>query len=72
MTLTRAGSRHLAGLTGKFFGHFAVAVLGFVLMIVGLAMGVTMVLLPVGVVVGSIGVVTLVWGLFGHLKNEKF
>jgi hypothetical protein len=33
-------------------------------------MGVTMVLLPVGVIVGSIGVVAFVWGLFGHLKNE--
>jgi hypothetical protein len=40
-------------------------------MIVGLAMGVTMVLLPAGVVVGSVGVLMLVWGLFGHLANSR-
>jgi hypothetical protein len=64
-------ARHATELTGRFLGHAAVAILGFILMIVGLALGVTMVLLPVGVVVGSIGVAAFVWGLFGHLQNAK-
>jgi hypothetical protein len=41
--------------------------LGFVLMIVGLAMGVTMVLLPVGIVVGLLGVALLVSGMFARV-----
>jgi len=35
-------------MAGHFLGHVAAVVLGFVLIIVGLAMGVTMVLLPAG------------------------
>ena len=35
--------RHFLTMTGHFLGHVAAVVLGFVLIIVGLAMGVTMV-----------------------------
>jgi hypothetical protein len=49
-------------------GHLAIAFVGFVMMIVGLAMGVTMVLLPVGVVVGLLGVLIFIGGLFGHVN----
>ena len=44
--------RHVLTMTGHFLGHVAAVVLGLVLIIVGMAMGVTMVLLPVGVVIG--------------------
>ena len=37
--------RHLLTMAGHLLGHVAAVVLGFVLVIVGLAMGVTMVLL---------------------------
>ena len=37
---------------GNILGHVAAVSLGLVLMVVGLAMGVTMIMLPVGVVVG--------------------
>lgn len=46
-----------------FAEHAAFVVLGFVLMVIGLALGVTMVLLPVGLVVGLIGVAMFVGGL---------
>ena len=42
-------------MAGHFLGHVAAVVLGFVLIIVGLAMGVTMVLLPAGIVIGLLG-----------------
>jgi len=51
------------GLVG-FFEHALTAFLGFVLMVVGLALGVTMVMLPVGVVVGLIGCAMVVGALF--------
>ena len=54
-------------MTGHFFGHVAAVVLGFVLIIVGMAMGVTMVLLPAGVVIGLLGVALVVGGVFARL-----
>ena len=54
-------------MAGHFLGHVAAVVLGFVLMIVGLAMGVTMVLLPAGIVIGLIGVALVVGGVFARI-----
>jgi len=59
--------RHLLTMTGHFLGHVTAVVLGFVLIIVGMAMGVTMVLLPAGVVIGLIGVALVVGGVFGRV-----
>lgn len=36
------------------------------MMVVGLAMGVTMIMLPVGIVIGLMGVGLFVGGLFAH------
>ena len=59
--------RRLLTMTGHFFGHVAAVVLGFVLIIVGMAMGVTMVLLPAGVVIGLLGVALVVGGVFARI-----
>jgi len=56
--------------TENVLGHLAAVVVGFVMMIVGLALGVTMIMLPVGVVVGLLGVAVFVGGLFGHFSGE--
>ena len=57
--------------TESLMGHLAIALVGFVMMVVGLAMGVTMVLLPVGIVVGLLGVAIFVAGLFGHINGRS-
>jgi hypothetical protein len=57
----------MSGLTAlgvRILGHTVAIVVGFALMVIGLGLGVTMVLLPIGLVVGLIGVLVLVWGLF--------
>ena len=59
--------RHVLTMTGHFLGHVAAVVLGFVLIIVGLAMGVTMVLLPAGIVIGLAGVALVVGGVFARI-----
>lgn len=59
--------RHALAPFGRFLEHAAAIVVGFVLIIVGLAMGVTMVLLPVGVVVGLLGVAILIAGFFARI-----
>ena len=53
-----------------FFEHAAAVVIGLVLMIVGLGLGVTMIMLPVGIVVGLIGVAVLVAGLFARIDRS--
>jgi len=53
-----------------FFEHALIAFIGFVLMVVGLALGVTMIMLPVGVVVGLIGFAMFVGGLLVRLDQS--
>jgi hypothetical protein len=39
-------------------------------MILGLAMGVSLVLLPIGLAVGLFGVVVVVWAIFGDVPGS--
>ena len=55
---------------GSFFGHLTAVVVGLFLMIAGLAMGVTIVMLPVGVPVGLGGVLLFIWGLMGYSSEN--
>jgi hypothetical protein len=48
----------------RILGHTIAIVAGLALMIVGLGMGVTMVLLPIGLPVGLAGLLLLMWGLW--------
>jgi hypothetical protein len=50
-------------------GHVFAIVAGLVLMIVGLAMGVSIVLLPFGVPLGLLGVFVFLWGCFGRAEK---
>ena len=47
--------------------HIAAVVVGFVLMVVGLGLGVTMIMLPAGLVIGLIGAALFIGGLFAHI-----
>ena len=51
--------------------HAATVILGFVLIIVGLALGVTMIMLPVGLPLGLLGVLLVIGGLFARLDSER-
>lgn len=50
--------------------HIAALIVGFILMVFGLALGVTMIMLPVGIVVGLLGVAIFLMGLFARV-NQK-
>ncbi|MXZ71173.1 MAG: hypothetical protein F4Z04_06675 [Acidobacteria bacterium] len=66
----RRGRRWLE--TGELIlAHLAAVVFGFVLMVLGLGLGVTMIMLPVGLVVGLVGALAFVWGLLGHLGKDQ-
>jgi hypothetical protein len=59
-------AKHELAEAGKRVGlHLAAIIGGLILMIVGLGMGVTMVLLPIAIPLGLVGVVLTIWGFFG-------
>ena len=55
----------------RIFGHALAVLLGFVLMVIGLGLGVTMIMLPVGLVIGLVGLLLFIWGLVGHLEKDR-
>jgi hypothetical protein len=59
--------RHWLSVLGNIAEHAAFIIVGLFLAIVGLGLGVTMIMLPVGIVVGLIGVLMIVGGLFARL-----
>jgi hypothetical protein len=50
-------------------GHVIAIVAGFMMMIVGLALSVTMVMLPVGIIIGLFGAAVFVGGCFAHVDD---
>ncbi len=58
------------GGVGRFLEHAAAIVIGFVLMVVGLGLGVTMIMLPVGIVVGLLGVAIFIAGIFARVDKH--
>lgn len=68
--MTHVASAHplLSGI-GRLCEHAAAIVVGFVMMIVGLGLGVTMIMLPVGLVVGLLGVAVFLGGIFARIDE---
>jgi hypothetical protein len=66
-----ASGRNLVKTGERILGHTLVAGVGFVLMIAGLGMGVTMVMLPIGIPVGLLGLLLFVWGLFSRPSRSQ-
>ena len=62
MTGTQASWRNWVATVESILGHVAAIIVGFIMMIVGMALGVTMIMLPVGVVVGLAGVALFISG----------
>jgi hypothetical protein len=50
---------------GLIAGHLAAIVAGVILMILGVGMGVTIVMLPVGIPIGLVGLFLVIWGVAG-------
>lgn len=57
--------------TESVLGHIAAVILGFVMMVVGLGLGVTMIMLPAGLVIGLAGAAIFVGGLFARIGDRK-
>jgi hypothetical protein len=64
MTLRSRVVRPVADIVGLVFSRLAAVVIGFVLMATGVGLTATIVMLPVGIVLGLLGVAIFVGGLF--------
>jgi hypothetical protein len=51
-------------------GHLAAIAVGFAMMIFGLGLGVTMIMLPAGVVIGLAGAAIFVGGIFARITPQ--
>jgi hypothetical protein len=71
MTTTSHVIRRLGDIVGRVLPRVAALIIGFILMTVGLGMTITVVLLPVGIVSGLLGVAIFVGGLFAPDVREE-
>ena len=71
MTFAATWSHHpWVKATESVLGHAAAIFIGFVMMILGLGLGVTLIMLPVGLVVGFLGLAIFLGGIFARV-NQK-
>ena len=63
--------RHWIRVTESFIGHVAAIVLGLALIVLGLGLGVTMIMLPAGIVIGLLGVAMVVGGFFARANDKQ-
>jgi hypothetical protein len=69
-TFSSTGREVVKG-TGILFGHLAATLLGLSFMLIGSAMGVSLVLLPIGIPLGLAGLALVLWGCFGWACTEE-
>jgi len=71
MTAASRVIRRFADLVGRVFPRAVALTIGFIMTVLGLAMTATIVLLPMGIVVGLLGVALFVAGLFApEVRSE--
>jgi uncharacterized membrane protein YccF (DUF307 family) len=71
MNALRTETQEAAKGGGRLAIHTLAIVLGLILSVTGLAMGVSIALLPIGIPLGLVGLALLLWGLFGAGEEMK-
>ena len=61
--------QELARAAGRGLVQLCAIIVGLILMIGGVAMGVTVVMLPVGIAIGIAGLFVFLWGIFGRAQE---
>ena len=62
--------RHWIVATENVIAHLVAIVVGLVMMVAGLALGVTMIMLPGGLVVGLLGMAIFIRGIFARITSD--
>ena len=60
---------HVLSGVGRFLEHAACVLLGLIMMIVGLGLGATIMMMPLGIVIGMLGVAMFVGGIFARIDE---
>ncbi len=63
-------TQHTVDVGETILGHVAAVAVGFILMVIGLGLSITMIMLPVGLVVGLSGLLLFIWGLLERSKAK--
>ena len=73
MTEQKSTSQELVRAAGRGLVHLGAIVVGFIMMIMGVAMGVTVVMLPAGIAVGIAGLFVFLWRILGraNVRGER-
>ena len=58
------------GKVENVLAHVAAVIIGFIMMVVGLGLGVTMIMLPAGLVIGLLGLALFIGGLFARVTQK--
>lgn len=59
-----SAGHHVLETSERVAGHLLAIVVGFALMVLGVGLGVTIVLLPAGLLIGLAGLFLFLWGFF--------
>ncbi|HTK73857.1 MAG TPA: hypothetical protein VL371_01295 [Gemmataceae bacterium] len=70
MFAAKSAGKEMVKAFGRLFGHGFAIIAGMMLMITGLGMGVSMVLLPIGIPLGLAGLLMFIWGFFGWSESR--
>jgi hypothetical protein len=70
MNANGPAARSLLGTGGRILSHTAALFLGLALIVAGIGLGVTMVLLPLGVPVALTGLFVFLWGALGTARGR--
>jgi hypothetical protein len=71
MSNERTTGRQILVAGEQFAGRAVAVVLGVVMMVSGLGMGVTLVLLPIGVPLGLMGLLLVLWAIFYAIPDAE-
>jgi len=70
MNAPHSVSQELVKGTGRFVAHVLSLVAGIILIVAGIAMGVTIAMLPIGIPIGFLGLALFMWALFGWREER--
>ena len=71
MNVHQSTSQELVKGTGRFVVHAVALVVGMIFMFAGIAMGVTIAMLPIGIPLGFVGLFLFFWGLFDEIEGKS-
>lgn len=71
MSVQHTEGREVVKGAGRLAVHALAIVVGLILSVTGLAMGVSVALLPIGIPTGLVGLTLLLWGLIGGGEEMK-